>query len=243
VTNSHTRLRDGGGVGIGRDRDGGSLPAVRARPARAAGPASPRGQRSSQLRTARAQVQHLRAQLLNMAGSQNEGVARSDAGLRADLRADLQRAVARLAVLEGGPASGTAATSGTARRVRSGGARSDGGSSGGSGTHAGSSADAGGSGDDSVAGSSAAPRDATGHGTQPTQHAPDGEEEDDATDALIGLALYGDDLEEEEEHEVMVEEEEEEEEEEEMLDDEYEDPSPPASDEEEEGGAKRTQWM
>ena len=232
MTNSHTRLRDGGGVGIGRDRDGGSLPAVRARPARAAGPASPRGQ----LRTARAQVQHLRAQLLNMAGSQNEGVARSDAGLRADLRADLQRAVARLAVLEGGPAGGTAATSGTARRVRSGGARSDGGSSGGSGTHAGSSANAGGSGDDSVAGSSAAPRDATGHGTQPTQHAPDGEEEDDATDALIGLALYGDDLEEEEEHEVMVEEEEEEEEEEEMLDDEYEDPSPPASDEEEEGG-------
>ena len=190
-----------------------------------AGPASPRGQ----LRTARAQVQHLRAKLLGLAGSQNESVARSDAGLRADLCAELQRAIAHLAVLEGGTADGAAATSGTARREGSGGAwrsgaRSNGGSSGGSGTHAGSSADAGGSGD-----SSAAPRDATGHGTQPTQCAPDGEEEeeDDDTDALVGMALYGDGLEEEEDHE------EEEEEEEEMLEDEDEVPSPPASDEEE----------
>ena len=93
-------------------------PSSRAGLSRATGPASPR----DQLRTARAQIQHLEATLLNLAGTQNAGVARSDAGLRAELRADLDRAVARLATLQGGPATRRAAwrRRPVARRVRRG---------------------------------------------------------------------------------------------------------------------------
>jgi hypothetical protein len=193
-------------------------PSSRAGLSRTTGPASPRGQ----LRTARAQIQHLEAKLLNLAGTQNAGVARSDAGLRAELRADLDRAVARLATLQGGPATGgRAATAHGAARQEGSNPWGGGGSSGGSGGGASSSADVGGPSGTAIGSGAERPDGAGRSGTQPTQHAP--EDEEDETDELVAMALYD-------------------EEEEEDFDDGHDDllvdedgPTPPASDEEEEG--------
>jgi hypothetical protein len=133
--------------------------------------------------------------LLNLAGTQNAGVARSDAGLRAELRADLDRAVARLATLQGGPATGgMAATARGAARQEGSNPWGGGGSSGSSGGGASSSADVGGPSGTAIGSSAERPDGAGRSGTQPTQHAP--EDEEDETDELIAMALYDDDEEE-----------------------------------------------
>jgi len=158
-------------------------------------PAPRRRETSCARATARAQIQHLEAKLLNLAGTQNAGVARSDAGLRAELRADLDRAVARLATLQGGPATGgMAATARGAARQEGSNPWGGGGSSGSSGGGASSSADVGGPSGTAIGSSAERPDGAGRSGTQPTQHAP--EDEEDETDELIAMALYDDDEEE-----------------------------------------------
>ena len=114
--------------------------------------------------------------MLNLAGTQNAGVSRSDAGLRAELRADLDRAVARIATLQGGPATGgMAATARGAARQEGSNPWGGGGSSGSSGGGASSSADVGGPSGTAIGSSAERPDGAGRSGTQPTQHAPDDE--------------------------------------------------------------------